>query len=170
MAQIKTTEQHEHDIADESADPLDRTDAMRAITFDRRYEYEPLLRRLVEHSDYGIRGEAIRRLLYIWDLADLLDRAIEMALDDPSEYARRQALGALRLFGSAHVDDEPLVRRIVSVFVRSLRQEPEIDLQMGAHRGILLLLDGNQDYAPNHFDRETDVDWERLREYEEEPG
>ena len=170
MSRTKTTARHERDIADESVDPLERIRAMQAVTFDRRYEYEPLLRRFVEHPHYVIRAEAIDRLLCTWDRADLLDRAIEMALHDPSSYARAQAVSALEGFASAHLNDEALSRRIVSVFVRSLRQEPEINVQMGAHAGILLLLDGNRDYAPNHFDRETDVDWERLREYEEEPG
>ena len=163
----KTKKQHLLDIEDESADPQARARAIGAITFDRRYEFEPLLRKLVEHSSYVVRGEAIRRLLFTWSRIDLLDRAIEMALYDPSEYARRQALGALMLFANKHADNARLKQRIVSVLVRALKQEPQIDNQMKAHGGILKLLDGNEDYAPNSFDREHDVDWERLREFED---
>ena len=164
----KTKKQHLLDINDESADPQARARAIRAITFDRRYEFEPLLRELVDHPSYVVRGEAIRRLLFIWERADLLDRAIEMALHDPSGYARSQAMGALDLFASKRSDDAQLKRRIVSVFVRVLKQESEIDKQMEAYEGILRLLDGKQDNAPNSFDRERDVDWERLREFEDE--
>ena len=168
MNRSKTTEKHERDIGDESADPRDRRRAIMAVTFDRRYEYEPLIRELIDHPDGIVRAEAIGRLLFIWDRTDLLDRAIEMALNDPDHYVRSSTVGALELFGGRHTDDDLIRRRIVAALVRSLRQEPDWADQVGAHRGILRLLDGNEDYAPDHFERETDVDWKRLREYEPE--
>ena len=145
----RTTAKHERDIADESADPKDRADAILAITLDARYEYEPLVRAPIDHPDPRVRGQAIVRLLHTWNRKDLLDRGIELALSDPDPYVRTVALSGIAWI-ARHVvtDDEAVRRRIVAALVRSLREEPDVGTQRSTYGNILGILDGLDEYSP----------------------
>ena len=163
----KTTPEHERDLTDESADPWARHSAIGAVTFDRRYEFEPVLREYVDHPNPIVRAAATRRLLAMWEREDLVDRAIEMALSDPDEYVRGEVVTGLGYVGTYGGVKPGTIDRVARALIRVMMTEEDWVEQVSAYNSLYSLLMGRR--APMRpdepFDRDRDVDWEMLGPY-----
>ena len=164
--QRKTTTQEISDLNDQNADQFDRARAISFITHDNLFEHESDIRSLIDDPSEVVRGEALRRLFFIWKREDLLDRACAMALEDESGYARLEAIDALGMHFKGGIEDPKKKRKVLRTLIACLRNEPERSEQVGAYRAILSILDGNDRFSPGKWNKETNVDWQRLREFE----
>jgi len=164
--QRKTTAQQVSDLNDQNADPFDRAKAISFITHDNLFEHESDIRSLIDDPSEVVRGEALRRLFFMWEREDLLDRACAMALEDESGYARLEAIDALGMHFKGGIEDPKKKRKVLRTLIACLRNEQERTEQVGAYTAILSILDGNDRFSPGEWNKETDVDWQRLREFE----
>jgi len=164
--QRKTTAQEISDLNDQNADPFDRASAIIFITRDKLSSTNLTSDQLIDDPSEVVRGEALRRLFFIWKREDLLDRACAMALEDESGYARLEAIDALGMHFKGGIEDPKKKRKVLRTLIACLRNEPERAEQVGAYTAILSILDGNDRFSPGKWNKETDVDWQRLREFE----
>jgi HEAT repeat protein len=162
-------------FADRTADPILRERALSRLAHWEKGKYdhlEPEIAKLLDDPDPGIRGAALRTLLYAWQRAAYFDRAMKMLLSQPDPAYSVRSDAAFSLGGFAQLTGQ---RRdeAIRALVRALRSDEDWSVQAACYEALLELVAPDRSrHLPDEFDRDRDVDWALLAPYstEEEHG
>ncbi len=145
--------------------PLELSEAIHAVAFEcSSRKFAHLVARHLSSPDTLVREEAVLALVGSWRLATYVDDAIRMlrAEDELVRSAAARALG--RYSGRGGERRAEIVRELSQV----LRGEESTYMQSACYKAILTALGaykiGDVPEA-DHFDRQRDVDWERIEKY-----
>lgn len=168
---VKSISNDEKIIYDESADPIERSDAIGRLGFDCFYEMQPLLEKLLKHSNNFIRAEAIKVLLARWGLDNYVERAIEMIHHDPNWDVRGDAVFSLVEYLKYSDKKENVSDKILKELVYCLLNDNDESVQRTCYEKFYEVVTGKYPQINSvEFDRNRNVDWSLLHLYIEKYG
>lgn len=161
----KSTPEMERLLYVDDADPDAMSDAIDLVVTDQLFDHEPQIRKLVNHREEEIRGQAARSLIGIWAREDLFEKAYHMLRKDPSDIARTQALTGFGVWLQHSAIDHPRRDEVIRQMAAALRDEQDDFMQMVLYRNLREAITGQDYFTPRDFEFERDVDWELIKPY-----
>ena len=174
MKRIKSTPQDEIILADENADPVERSSSAKKLLSDGYGKVVvPVLEQWFEHKESSLRDDAVSLLLASLGHQKHVGKAVQMLHNDPDYIVRSNAARGLAIFCTKFIEGEKYEEKIIKELLLALIQDDEPYVQKDCYKGLCSIINEESwDYydEKNSFDSEKDVDWNLLQPYLEKYG
>ncbi len=167
MKRIKSTQNDEIVLRNESVPPADRVSAATVLASDGfGREIFPVLEEWLNHSHFLLRGEAIWMILSGFGHQKYVQKAIQMLHQDSNWSVRKYASLALSDFSKEYIAGKKYEEQIIEQLLISLLNDEDEFVQRDSYKGLYKLITDNVlTFDKDSFDRNRDVDWNLLRPY-----
>ncbi len=154
-------------IYDESADIVERSEAILRLAIDGYDEMESLLVKLLDHPHYLLRSEAVKVLVGGWGIENYLEKAIQMLHFDPEWDVRYDSAFALTQFIRLFKEGTNHKNRVLKELIICLINDEDPSVRKNCYEGIIKILNPEKANAelPMEFNSIKNVDWEMLQPY-----
>lgn len=155
----------------DSADIVERIEAIETLAFDGYKEMKPLLQQLLNRENHFLRAEAIKTLLARWEDSDYIDKAIEILKNDNEWSVRSSAAFSLAEYLKYSDKKENVKDKILEELVHCLLNDKDESVQETCYEKFYEIVTGKYlKSSSTEFDRNGNVDWNLLQPYLDKYG
>jgi len=172
MKRVKSTPQDEIILADENANPVERSSSATKLLSDGYGKVVvPVLEQWFEHRESILREDAVSLLLASLGHEKYVDKAIKILHSDTDYVVRHDAARGLAKFCVDFIEGKKYENQINKELLLALVQDNEPYVQKECYKGLCRIITGkNLKEDKDSFDLNQDVNWNLLQPYLDKYG